>query len=252
MPIFPSPVPQGTREGIDQGYDWSAPIGSGIYAVAPGVISHISPPGSWAGGTGEAAYETLTTPVSIGGRSYPQVYYAEEHPLVHEGQYVNTGQQISVFQKDQSEIGFARGNQPASPRAYGNKWTQAGQDFAAALGFVDMPPDSSKPPPPSDTGTTPIPPNPAAVSDACKQALNDVISGTISTDQCSQICGQPCTTGGYPGGNIVGGITGAIRSVDDAVHFIFSLRFLEVLGGGLLILIAIRLLGNQLGATVRP
>lgn len=45
----------------------------------------------------------------------------------------------------------------------------------------------------------------------------------------------------------VSGATDAISSVGDALRFIFSYRFLEVLGGGLLVLIGVILLAREIG-----
>ena len=54
--------------------------------------------------------------------------------------------------------------------------------------------------------------------------------------------------GGGPFG-VLDPIEGAIGSITDAFKFIFSLRFLEILGGGALILLGLYLLGKQFGAT---
>jgi hypothetical protein len=61
--------------------------------------------------------------------------------------------------------------------------------------------------------------------------------------------GAKVTSGtGIP--NPIAPITDAIGSITDAFKFIFSLRFLEILGGGLLILLGLYLLGKQFGVSV--
>jgi hypothetical protein len=122
--------------------------------------------------------------------------------------------------------------------------TKVDQGWQATLNVLR---EASVDPGPQPT-PAPMPSGNGDVSDSCKQALNDVLSGKISKAECTAICGTPCTSGGYPGQGVVGGITGTIGSVADAIHFIFSLRFLEVLGGGLLILIAVVMLARQQSA----
>jgi hypothetical protein len=56
--------------------------------------------------------------------------------------------------------------------------------------------------------------------------------------------------GGIP--NPVSGVTDAIGSITDAFKFIFSYRFLEILGGGLLLLLGLYLLARQLGVAPGP
>jgi len=111
-------------------------------------------------------------------------------------------------------------------------------------------------PQPAPGGGSTIPPGatvpPKEITPDCRQALQDVISGKISKDQCTLICGAPCTSdaaGGLGGLPVVGGpitsVAGAIGSVTDALKFLFSYRGLEVIGGGILILVGIILLGRQ-------
>ncbi len=107
---------------------------------------------------------------------------------------------------------------------------------------------------PSGGGSTGSGGTPQEIPPACRQALQDVISGKISKDQCSQICGAPCTSdaaGGLGGLPVVGGpitsAAGVIGSLEDAIKFVFTFRFLEIVGGGALILLGIYLLGRQLG-----
>jgi len=129
---YSSPVSASAQfERVDQGVDY---LQSSPYrAVAAGTITHTSPPGSWAGGTGEAVYEHLDQPVTVDGRTYSDVYYAEEHPLVQQGQRVRAGD--PVMEGGGSELGFARGTSPAAPLVgglgAGTQATQAGQDFLA-------------------------------------------------------------------------------------------------------------------------
>lgn len=89
--------------GVDQGVDYTprAPV----RAIAPGRIYHISGPGSFGGGTGQAVYEHLDHPITIRGRKYYNVYYAEQRPLVRQGQHVAAGQRVMAAGSD--ELGFA-------------------------------------------------------------------------------------------------------------------------------------------------
>lgn len=70
------------------------------------MIYHHSPPGSWAsiGGDGEAVYEHLDYPAVIHGRTYRNVYYAEQKSKVKQGR-VSGGQPVMISGWD--EIGFA-------------------------------------------------------------------------------------------------------------------------------------------------
>jgi hypothetical protein len=128
--VLYSPVDPGSDVArVDQGVDYSQ---SDPYrAVAAGTVTKISPAGSWAGGTGEAVYEQLANPIVVGGRSYSQVYYAEEHPLVALHQSLQAGQ--PVMQGGGAEIGFASGGNPVAPLVgglgSGTQSTQPGYDF---------------------------------------------------------------------------------------------------------------------------
>ncbi len=241
---FP-PVPSGLYEGVDQGVDYSASPGDYLFAVASGVVSKISPAGSWAGGTGEAAYVTLDTPIVAGGRTYKQVYYAEEHPVVTLGQHVYAGDRVAQFVQDQSEIGFAEGNEPAAPRPAprpANQWTQAGQDFRDW-----MTASGGAAPPSSPSATTPQTTTPdvsgggiggAVKSGLCLGCSLPIIKDTPICSACKAAVGAEA------------GAVGAITSIPDALAFLFSYRFLEIVGGGLLLLVGLFLLGRQLGVTV--
>jgi hypothetical protein len=69
-----------------------------------------------------------------------------------------------------------------------------------------------------------------------------------STNKVSPASGTPGqTAAGVP--NPVSGITDAIGSITDAFKFIFSYRFLEILGGGLLLLLGLYLLAQQFRQT---
>lgn len=148
-PVRPSggyvnPVPPGsTYERIDQGVDTITTLP--VRAPVPGTIFKVSPAGSWAGGTGEAAYERFDKPLAVNGRTYYGGYFAEEHPLVPEGAHVTAGQ--PVLAAGGNELGFLVGPSLQLPALIGGKGagtqeTQAGRDFASflrALGFSAIP-----------------------------------------------------------------------------------------------------------------
>lgn len=65
--------------------------------------------------------------------------------------------------------------------------------------------------------------------------------------------GGTTTTGGFDPfgiGSTIGDITGTFTSITDAFKFIFSYRFLEILGGGLLLLMGLYLLSKQFGVSL--
>ena len=127
-PQWVSPVSKNvTFERVDQGVDYmqSTPY----VAVGDGVVSAIT--GGWRGGTGLGVYITLDHPITVNGRTYDQVYYAELHPLVKQGQRVKMGQPIAAG--GAGELGFAHDNGPVAPLVggygAGTKPSQAGHDF---------------------------------------------------------------------------------------------------------------------------
>ena len=127
-PQFVSPVTKGaTFERVDQGVDYmqSAPY----VAVGDGVVTAIT--GGWHGGTGIGVYITLDHPITVNGRTYDQVYYAELRPLVKQGQRVKAGQAVAAG--GAGELGFAHDNGPVAPLTggfgAGTVPSVAGHDF---------------------------------------------------------------------------------------------------------------------------
>ena len=127
-----SPPPSiGKFERVDQGVDYMAsqPVG----AVGSGTIESISK--GMAGGTGYIIKERLDKPVSVNGRTYSQVYYSEENPLVKAGQRVGLNQ--AVMQAGGNEFGFLNQNGQMAPLigglGAGTKPTQMGQDFLSFM-----------------------------------------------------------------------------------------------------------------------
>ncbi len=82
-----------------------------------------------------------------------------------------------------------------------------------------------------------------------KSIYPNVDLGTASSTKVSVTPGGGTTTGGGPFG-IVGDITGTFTSITDAFKFLFSYRFLEILGGGLFVLLGLYLLSKQFGNTL--
>lgn len=56
--------------------------------------------------------------------------------------------------------------------------------------------------------------------------------------------------GGVPGGATVRAAVGAVGSVEDALKFVFSYRFLEIVGGGVLVVLGLVGLLREAGASV--
>jgi hypothetical protein len=110
-------------ERIDQGVDY---VSSSPYqALASGTVVYIDP-NFWQGTP--AVYERLDSPITVNGRTYDEIFYAETAALVHVGQRLVPGQ--SVIGPGAAEIGFAKGNLPAAHAVYheGDQ-TTAGRDF---------------------------------------------------------------------------------------------------------------------------
>ena len=131
------PYPGAPRGRIDQGVDFAAP--GPALAIAAGTIIKISPPGSFVGGTGEAVYISMDVPYRApSGRTYNQIYYAEQHPLVHMPGHVTVG--TPVMAAGGSEIGFARYGEPACALVgglgAGSKPTVCGVDMYDLLGLI--------------------------------------------------------------------------------------------------------------------
>jgi len=102
------PFPLSSRFlGPDQGVDFFST--QTVKTMAAGRVYHISPPGAFGPGTEGAVYVHLDKPVSIHGRSYQNVYYAERAPLVQEGDRVSVGQPIMAA--GLNELGFASDDQ---------------------------------------------------------------------------------------------------------------------------------------------
>jgi hypothetical protein len=123
-----SPIGKNAQyERVDQGVDWSQP--EPYVAVADGKVTAISR--GWHGGTGIGVYITLDHPITVNGRTYDQVYYAELRPLVRVGERVHAGQ--AVVAGGAGELGFAANNGPVAPLAggfgAGTQSSVAGHDF---------------------------------------------------------------------------------------------------------------------------
>jgi hypothetical protein len=112
---------------IDQGVDMSSYVP--YAALAPGRVVYVDP-NFWQGTP--AVYERLDQPITVGGRSYDEIYYSETQALVHVGQRLAAGQ--PVIAAGSAEIGFAKGDLPAAHGTYHEgSPTQAGLDFRSYL-----------------------------------------------------------------------------------------------------------------------
>ena len=114
---------------VDQGVDYVSP--GPVGAFGPGTIMSITK--GMAGGTGDIIKERLDKPVTVNGRTYNQVYYSEESPLVRAGQRVGFGQ--PVMKGGGNELGFLNQNGQMAPLVgglgAGTQPTQMGNDFLA-------------------------------------------------------------------------------------------------------------------------
>jgi hypothetical protein len=112
---------------IDQGVDLTSD--SPFSALASGTVVYVDP-NFWQGTP--AVYEKLDAPITVGGRRYDEIYYAETESLVRVGQRLEAGQ--PVIAAGGAEIGFARDDLPAAHGTYRDgAETQAGRDFYAYL-----------------------------------------------------------------------------------------------------------------------
>lgn len=81
-----------------------------------------------------------------------------------------------------------------------------------------------------------------ALTEATAGSAADITSGGITGD----VPPIPDVT------NIAGGLTGAVEGIASAFEFIFSIRFLEVLGGLVLLAVGLSILSRQLGGPAIP
>ena len=127
-PTYVSPVAHDAKFArVDQGVDYQqarpyVAMGDGVvYALGRG----------FKGGTGQAVYIKLDHPITVNGRTYDEIYYAETTPMVKVGQHVKAGQ--AVASGGAAELGFAQGASPMAPLVGGyGAGTQAsvqGHDF---------------------------------------------------------------------------------------------------------------------------
>ena len=214
MSTFPLPYnPNDSKVGrIDQGVDITS--SSPFVAVASGTVVHIDP--NFYNGT-PAVYVKLDKPVTVNGRTYRAVYYSETPALVHVGQHVQAGQ--AVIGPGVSEIGFAQrfgvGWLPAAHGQYTEgRPTVAGGDFLTAF-------KGGAAPLPGRLGTPNEPPSRAPVI------------GNLAHDIASPF-------------EAFGSIFSALTSGA------FWLRALEVVGGGILLLVGLYLLARNVGLAETP
>lgn len=130
---------QANIERTDEGKDYGSIRGK-IVAVGSGVISNIY---QGLSGFGTTVIERLSSPVTVGGRTYQDVYYGEETgggtPTVQAGESVQAGTEIAPgLGTGGIEVGFwdpSTGRAvDASSYSEGGPPTQAGQDFVTATG----------------------------------------------------------------------------------------------------------------------
>jgi len=148
-PNIADPVPDAKFGRIDQGVDYVS--ASNVRALVAGKITGIVPFATGEGVASETAImEKFDAPVSYGGRTYYGGYYAEEKPLVSQGQHVQAGQQIMGSGSD--EIGFLVNQGTQFPQLIGTKGSGTlpspeGRDYAGMVAGIGgpQPPAGSAP-----------------------------------------------------------------------------------------------------------
>ncbi len=207
-----SPVNASAKIGrVDEGVDITQ--NTPFIAAASGVVSYIDR--NFYRGT-PSVYVTLDNPITVNGRTYTQMYYAETAALVKVGDRVTAGQ-TPVIGPGTSEIGFASGNLPAAHATYHEgAVTTAGKDFASVLANVLYRNPQDRTP---DTKVTNV---------------------NVET-------GQTTVTKGPK----TGGAVGELASWADFFARIsdpsYILRGLQLVAGGVLVLVGIYLLAKQVG-----
>jgi murein DD-endopeptidase MepM/ murein hydrolase activator NlpD len=127
-----APVGGGDKyERVDQGVDFMST--HPVKALAGGTVVSVTK--GMAGGTGDIIKIKLDHPVSVNGRTYDQIYYSEERPLVRQGQRVTAGQ--AVMAAGGNELGFLDSRGQMAPLVgglgAGTQPTQMGSDFLHLL-----------------------------------------------------------------------------------------------------------------------
>ncbi len=229
--------------GTDQGVDF---VGSGqIPSLGSAVVTSIGTAHIIEGGS----YPYVVYQLKSGPYKGKFVYTMESfNPHVHVGQHLRFGQSIGYATGNGVgiETGFNQDGASLNPVAplYPNPhsakpagavmWKYIQGLIGAAPKVTNPAPVSSGSSPPSSGGT-----GSSSGGSGGSGVLGSIGSAAVDT-----------LFGGIPvveGVGAAGGVTSTISSVGDAIKFIFSVRFLEVLGGGILVLMGIYLLARQVG-----
>jgi hypothetical protein len=225
---------------VDQGVDFS---GQGVIpALAPGRVTDVGKVSIIEGGT----YPYVIYRLGAGPYKGQYVYLMESFtPTVHVGEHVKAGQAIGVRRSGKNpgpdvgiEIGFnkqAKGINPVAP-LYPNPHSPkaAGETMARYISNLNG----------SSTVTAKPPSSGGGVLGGLESAATDLYKANPVNVETTLLGGA---VGGASHIPVVGGIFGEIQSANDAFKFLFSIRGLQTIGGGIIFLMGLYLLARQVG-----
>lgn len=233
----------------DQAIDIGVPRGTPVYAVQTGTIG--SSFGYLPGHEGDSegsAMHGLRLHLSTRDDEF---YYAHLDSFasgLKPGSHVRAGDLIgySGVAANAEHLHFAeRSGYPSSGSSapvmrYAPGGSGGGDDGLPSL-------DPAQPSPSTPAVPPGQPGNPCPTGDALDAIRECLLEGTCTeADVEAKYPGCNVHGGGYPGS----GVVDSVKSVGQALEFVFSYRFLQIVGGGILVLLGIYLLGKQLGVDV--
>lgn len=267
MPV--KPVPGGTLIGTpgggthsftsppdnwesDEAIDVGVPIGTPVYAVESGTI------GQQFGSLGDPSgrFAGLRLHLEVPGDEFYYAHLSRFAPGIHPGSQVTEGQLLGYSGEasgvahlhfaEELDYPISGPNAPVMRFAPGGSLTglPSQPSIPGAGGTApggDSPPDQS---PGNDCGSGP--------PDCCIWCPDVPFAGkhcALTDPICKLKATKPANPVESAGKGAVGAVGSAVGAIDDvakALGFIFSIRFLEILGGGTLLLLGLYLLGKQL------
>lgn len=255
----------------DEAIDIAAPVGTPVYAVASGTIGSQFGflPGEGPGSTDALAGQRLHLVTS--GDEFYYAHLSSIAPGIHPGSYVNQGQLLG-YSGSASGVAHLHLGEEAQYASRGTSWVQqilggilnpgpAGTPGGLVPGANAAGPTTGggtittpapQPQPPSGTGTgsqTPTTPDPNIPPGAFQNGTQCAQNSDCLSGNCTDVAGgKMCAP--KPFGFGCGGVIP--QGICDAIAFLFSLRFLEVVGGGFLVLLGLYLVVRQMGGPQVP
>jgi hypothetical protein len=255
---YHSPVSSSVVEaGADRGYDFT---GAGtVYTIGSAIITYAGHSG-WAGEGGLVVYQIQDGPLK--GK---YIYNAEDlTPMVQAGPKVlpagtPIAQATGSGRAPGIEIGMGDG--PHGPNVTGHQYagtygaafeTLLGQIWGSPVRYGQHPPTSAGGNVPYGAGTVPGFGGTGASPFPTKGGGTNPLSwaGDAGAAIAAE-AGALASDRWYPGGQ-QGFLGGTVGSIGKFFQFITSWRFVEVLGGFLLLLLGLALLGRQFGLNPAP